>query len=85
MYAMVNFLCYYPDVQEKMAAEVIEYFGENPEGIDLPERGSLPYVRAAIFEIFRFTSITPFIVPRIALKDTVVCGMHIPKGCGVSL
>uniref|UniRef100_A0A671VXC9 Cytochrome P450, family 2, subfamily N, polypeptide 13 n=1 Tax=Sparus aurata TaxID=8175 RepID=A0A671VXC9_SPAAU len=78
LWALV-YLIKYPDVQEKVHAEIDRVIGQNrlPTMADRP---NLPYTDAVIHEIQRIGNIVPFNGPRMAAKDTTLGGYYIPKG-----
>ncbi len=83
-YCLLNILAHRKDVQEKLWKE-IQAIDPNPEErIKLDDRSRMPYSRSVIFELLRYHSITPM-TPRLAIKDTEICGTRIPKGAVVAI
>lgn len=68
-----------PSVQERMQRELDEVIpnGSLPTLDDQPR---LPFVEATIMEIMRRATVASISAPRITLKDTELCGYHIPSG-----
>lgn len=77
-------LCEYPEVQQKMADEISEQKQSSEFAVRAADKTRLPFCRAVLLEMFRFTSVVPFVVPRRALCDTEMRGMEVPKEYGVS-
>jgi cytochrome P450 len=69
----------YPSVQAQAHAELDEFVGRArpPTFADLP---SLPYIRAMVIEIVRWSSLTPFAVPHLSTSDEWYQSKFIPKG-----
>nr|XP_043614334.1 valine N-monooxygenase 1-like [Erigeron canadensis] len=68
-----------PLILKRAVEEIDNVVGCNRlvEELDVPQ---LNYIKACIKESFRLHPYTPFNVPRLALKDTIVAGYFIPKG-----
>ena len=81
---LINVLCYYPDIQEKLRKEVMDVIGPSRQPT-LKDRDSLPYLRATLIEIGRFASITPFAIPHKALQTSSIGQYTIPKDTEVFL
>jgi cytochrome P450 len=69
----------YPSVQARAHTELDEVVGRArpPTFADLP---FLPYIRAMVKEIVRWSSLTPFAVPHLSTSDEWYEGKFIPKG-----
>jgi cytochrome P450 len=69
----------YPLVQARAHAEIDEVVGRArpPTFTDLP---LLPYIRAMVKEIVRWSSLSPFAVPHLSTADEWYEGKFIPKG-----
>ena len=69
----------YPEVQVRAQAELDEVvgFARPPTFADLP---SLPYIRAMVKEVLRWSPSVPFGVPHASSTDDWYEGMFIPKG-----
>ncbi|XP_018525658.1 cytochrome P450 2J4 [Lates calcarifer] len=76
------YLIKYPDVQEKVQAEIDRVIGHTrlPTMADRP---NLPYTDAVIHEIQRMGNIVPLNGFRMAAKDTTLGSYFIPKGTSV--
>ncbi|GAA6222355.1 cytochrome P450 2J6-like isoform X1 [Lates japonicus] len=76
------YLIKYPDVQEKVQAEINRVIGQTrlPTMADRP---NLPYTDAVIHEIQRMGNIVPLNGFRMAAKDTTLGGYFIPKGTSI--
>ncbi|KAM9801027.1 cytochrome P450 2Y3 [Neosynchiropus ocellatus] len=75
----LNVLIKYPKVQEAMQQEIDSVVGRQRSPF-MEDRKSLPFTDAVIHEIQRMMDITPFGLPRYALKDISFRGFTIPKG-----
>ncbi|XP_061093817.1 cytochrome P450 2J2-like [Conger conger] len=73
------FMIKYPDVQEKVRAEIDHVIGQSrlPSMADRP---NMPYTDAVIHEIQRMGNILPLNVARMAVKDMQIGEYIIPKG-----
>ena len=72
------FLAKYPDVQEKLRAEILEHTGTSGITEDL-DVNKMTYMRHVIQESLRLRTPTPGI-HRVAAEDCVLAGIAIPKG-----
>ncbi len=70
----IHAMALYPDVQEKIQAEVDNVVGSHRLP-NISDRPNLPYVCAAIKEALRWNPITPLSVPRRINKDDYYNGM----------
>lgn len=75
----IGYLAQDPDAQDRMAAEVEAAVGNNPFTLDAIE--NLRLTRHALEETLRFIGIGAS--HRVAVKDTTICGVPIPKGSDV--
>ena len=75
---LTNVLCQYPDVQGKLRKEVMDVIGPARHPT-LKDQGSMPYLRATILEIGRFTSVAPFAVPHKSMQTCKLDKYTIPK------
>ena len=69
----------YPDVQEKIIAEIDEVIG----GDRMPsveDRPHLQYTEAFLNEVMRYCVLTPFLIPHAATRDVKYMGYVIPEG-----
>ncbi|XP_049992354.1 cytochrome P450 2J4 [Alexandromys fortis] len=73
------FMTLYPDVQEKVQAEIDRVIGQKRQA-SLADRESMPYTNAVVHEVQRMGNILPVNVPREVSKDTSLNGFHLPKG-----
>ncbi|KAM3876145.1 cytochrome P450 2K1-like [Diretmus argenteus] len=73
------FLIKYPDIQEKVQAEIDRVIGQTRRPT-MADRPNMPYTEAVIHEIQRMGNIVPLNGLRMAAKDTTLGGYVIPKG-----
>ena len=76
--SLINVLCHYPDVQEKLRKEVMDVIGSS-RSPSLKDRDDLPYLRATILELGRFASIAPLTIPHKALQTSSIGKYTVPK------
>ncbi|NXX89400.1 CP2J2 protein, partial [Centropus bengalensis] len=73
------YMALHPEIQARVQAEIDAVIGQaRPPA--LKDRDNMPFVNAVIHEVQRKSNIIPFNVPRLAVRDTDVCGFNIPKG-----
>ncbi|XP_069718030.1 cytochrome P450 2J2-like isoform X2 [Phaenicophaeus curvirostris] len=73
------YMAKYPEIQARVQAEIDAVIGQARLPA-LEDRDKMPYTNAVIHEVQRKSNIIPFNVPRLTVKDTDLCGFHIPKG-----
>ncbi|XP_050756561.1 cytochrome P450 2J4-like [Gymnogyps californianus] len=73
------YMAMYPEIQARVQAEIDAVIGQARQPA-LEDRSNMPYTNAVIHEVQRKGNILPFNAPRLAVKDTVLDGFHIPKG-----
>ena len=81
-YALLNVLQCHPDVQEKIYREVVREVGTD-KAVGLDQKEKLPYVRAVVQEILRFSTVTSIVAIRETGEDTELSGIPVPKGTQV--
>ena len=74
---LINVLCHYPDVQQKIQQEVMDVIGPARHPT-LKDQDGMPYLRASILEIGRFASVGPF-APHKAMRTCKLDKYTIPK------
>ena len=74
---LMNVLCHYPDVQEKLRKEVMDVIGPARQPT-LKDQSHMPYLRATILEIGRFASVIPFTLPHKAVRTCHLDAYTIP-------
>ena len=71
-------------IRSRLQGEIDEVCsGNRPPTID--DKPRLPYTEAVICEVMRRHTITFNLFPRLAMKDTEICGYFIPRGCLVCM
>ncbi|KAM9763027.1 cytochrome P450 2J2-like isoform 2-T2 [Menidia menidia] len=73
------YMIYYPDVQEKVQAEIDAVVGSSRLP-SMSDKENMPYTDAVIHEIQRMGNIIPLNVTRMANKDTILNNYTVPKG-----
>uniref|UniRef100_A0A8C7WNF4 Cytochrome P450, family 2, subfamily P, polypeptide 10 n=1 Tax=Oryzias sinensis TaxID=183150 RepID=A0A8C7WNF4_9TELE len=79
LYWGLLFMIYYPDIQEKVHAEIDAVIGSSRQP-SMADKESMPYTDAVIHEIQRMGDIVPQGVIRQANRDTTLDKYTIPKG-----
>lgn len=77
------FLLNYPEVQEKVQAEIDRVIGKSRQPT-MADKPNMPYTEAVIHEVQRMANIVPAGFPKMASKDTTLGGYFIPKGTPIS-
>nr|XP_015799181.2 cytochrome P450 2U1 [Nothobranchius furzeri] len=72
------YLALYPDVQDKVQAEIDEIVGRRVPS--MTDKGSLPFTEAAIMEVQRLAVVVPLSIPHMVSETTEFRGFTIPKG-----
>ena len=81
MHVVVLALAEHIHIQERIQSEITNVIGNNLPGVQyFPQ---LPYTRAALLEILRYSSIVPLLLPHKAVCDTTLDGYTIPKGTNI--
>ncbi|KAI8143289.1 cytochrome P450 [Fennellomyces sp. T-0311] len=87
----LSFAAYYlavkPEIQKKAREEVIRVLGDDPKDI-LPtaeELKKMSYINMIIKEVLRMKGPASTLVPRVAVEDTDLAGVFVPKGTRVNL
>lgn len=75
----VNLMVHYPQVQKTLRREIRSVVGTEHRP-NLTDREHMPYTKAAILELLRYSTILPMAVPHTALVDSTIAGYTIPKG-----
>jgi cytochrome P450 len=68
-----------PDIQQRLAAEGREAFGEHPFATEYEATESLAYTEAVLRESMRLKSVGPLMVVE-PVEDKTICGTSIPAG-----
>ncbi|ESN97253.1 hypothetical protein HELRODRAFT_102182 [Helobdella robusta] len=83
-YSFINILAHYPNVQELMHREIVNVIGQGQRP-SLADRPKMPYTRATLCELLRFSSISPITIPHSTITDTKIGKYDIPAGTTVFL
>ncbi|XP_072038232.1 LOW QUALITY PROTEIN: steroid 17-alpha-hydroxylase/17,20 lyase-like [Amphiura filiformis] len=74
----VALMAQHPEIQEKIAEEMDRVVGrDRPPSLE--DCGKLPYTEACMYEMFRYSSVTPVGFPRTTTEDTTLGNYAIPK------
>ncbi|XP_045211464.2 cytochrome P450 1A1-like [Mercenaria mercenaria] len=76
---LILYMSMYPEVQERVQHEIGDVIGSGCR-IELRDKSRLTYTEATILEVMRMTTIIPFAVPKLTIKDTTLGGYDIDKG-----
>ncbi|KAI8875653.1 cytochrome P-450 cyp509A1, partial [Backusella circina FSU 941] len=82
----IYYLAKHPDIQERARQSAIDILGDEPEDIlpNCEQTKQMKYINQIIKETLRLSVPTPQGLPRLVTEDTVLAGVHIPKGSLVS-
>ena len=69
LYWAIALLSEYPDIQKKIQAEIDGVIGRD-RAPNINDRGSLPLTEATLYEVMRYSTIAPTLLPHSAIKDT---------------
>ena len=75
---LMNVLCHYPDVQDKLQREIADIIGGSRHP-NLRDQTNMPYLRATILEIGRFASVVPFSIPHRSKRTCKLDKYTIPE------
>ncbi len=78
-YSLINILAHRQSIQRKLLDE-IESVATWPTKITIKNRQDMPYTRAFIYEVLRYTSVVPLGVGHRAEEDVEIGGFTVPKG-----
>ena len=81
-HAFINIMINYPKVLKKLQAEVDDVIG-NHRPVTMQDKNQMPFARAVILELLRYTSILSLGVTHAALVDSEINRHFIPKGTPV--
>ena len=81
IWAMVE-LANHPDIQDHFQTEIDDVVPKDRLP-SLDDKPNMPYTEAVILEVMRRRTFLPLYAPHATLKDTMVLGYYIPKGCMV--
>ncbi|KAH8549259.1 cytochrome P450 [Umbelopsis sp. PMI_123] len=76
-----------PDIQDKARKEVFEIFGDEKSNISptLDQLKELTYLTLVMKESSRIAPPATQVFPRVAVEDTELCGVPIPKGTRIGI
>ena len=77
--ALINsfaLLLRFPEIASRIQDEIVRIVGKS-RAAEISDRAKMPYTRAFILELFRYTSHLPFTLPRRVSEDTVLEGYFI--------
>nr|XP_054773838.1 steroid 17-alpha-hydroxylase/17,20 lyase-like [Lytechinus pictus] len=72
----------HPEIAGRVRKEIDDVIGRDRIPV-IGDRGSLPYTEATLYEVVRFSSIAPVLLPHATTCDTTLRGYTIPKGTTV--
>jgi len=84
IYLLINILAQNPDVQEKLRVETDNVVGRDRRPT-VADRASMPYASATVFELLRYGSLSPIIIPHQTIRDTRIGDVEIPSDVWVFL
>jgi len=74
----------YPEVQRKIQAEINDVISDEETMLSINHLDKMPYMKATMYETFRFASFVPLPVIRRTLDDYIYNNYFIPKGTGIA-
>ncbi|KAI8137872.1 cytochrome P450 [Fennellomyces sp. T-0311] len=83
----ICFLALYPEVQKKAREEAIAILGDEPRSVlpTVQQLQEMSYINMVIKETLRMYGPVDILVPRVAVRDTELGGVFIPKGSQVTV
>ena len=78
LYAFINVLIHHQDVMRKMHEELDAVVGKRTT-VTAEDRENMPYTKAVLYELLRYTTINPNLLPHATTQDTELAGSKIPK------
>ena len=78
LYAFINVLIHHQDVMRKMHEELDAVVGKR-RNVTAEDRENMPYTKAVLYELLRYTTINPHLLPHSTTQDTELAGSKIPK------
>ena len=82
-YAAINILAHHPDIQDTILDEIHTVCHDGLP--TLPDRSKMPYSRAFLLELLRYSSVVPMCVPHRAIDDQSIHGYTIPQNTNVQI
>ncbi len=73
----------HPDIQDKLYHEVVAEVGTD-RAVNLDDKENLPYCRAVVEEILRYSTVAILGLPHTTREDTQLSGIPVPRGTQVS-
>ncbi len=83
-YSVINILAHKNRVQQTISEE-IERAASPGVSVSLKDKHVMPYTRAFIYEVLRYTSVVPLSVSHRAVQDVQIGGYTIPKDTRIQL
>ena len=85
-YVFLLLMATHSEVQKNMYSEIMNCVStkeSKEDKISLTDRPNMPYTRACLLELFRYSTVTPLGLDHTAVTDSEVAGHKIPKGMPV--
>ena len=86
LYVLLLLMATHPKVQMEMYKEILNCVSKketHKDKISLTDRPNMPYTRACLLELLRYSTVAAFTVDHTALTNSEVAGHKIPKGTPV--
>ncbi|XP_041485099.1 steroid 17-alpha-hydroxylase/17,20 lyase-like [Lytechinus variegatus] len=74
----------HPEIAEKIRNEIDRVIGRDRVPM-IEDRGTIPYTEATVYEVLRYSSLAPVLIPHATTSDTTLRGYSIPKGTTVMM
>ena len=82
LYGFLAVMANHPEIQQNIQKEIDEVIGHNQSATRYHTK--MPYTEASIWELLRYMSVTPFLMPHKATTNSQIAGYYIPKGSQVT-
>eukprot|EP00057_Strongylocentrotus_purpuratus_P003027 XP_003725761.1 PREDICTED: steroid 17-alpha-hydroxylase/17,20 lyase [Strongylocentrotus purpuratus] len=84
LYWALALMTEHPEIADRVRKEIDDVIGGDRIPV-IEDRGSLPYAEATLYEVLRYSSIAPILLPHATTCDTTLRGHAIPKGTTVMM
>lgn len=82
LYAFLNVICNHPEILTRLQKELDEHVGRD-RSVTHADKSHLPFARACVLEMLRYSSVLPLSVPRMSIEESTIGDWHVPSGTTV--